>query len=78
MPELKVIVMPPQRGVKRPKRSWRNPGRDTVAERVARDRKYTIAADCVMGGIQIVALSAAGLGLWVSVCLVAEVRAWGI
>ena len=66
MPELKVIVMPPEKRWKRPVSSWRNPGRDTVASRMARDKIVSDAA-------RFVAAVAGGTTLWLSLCLAVDV-----
>ncbi len=62
---LKQIEMPPEKG-KRPVSSWRNPGRDTVAERRARDLMVAHAA-------QFVCAVAGGTALWCAVCLAVDV-----
>ncbi|MEY8460104.1 hypothetical protein AALA69_03120 [Eggerthellaceae bacterium 24-137] len=64
--ELKLIVMPPEKRWKRPASSWRNPGRDTVAERRARDLMVAHAA-------QFVCAVAGGTALWTAVCLAVDV-----
>lgn len=66
MPELKVIVMPPERGVKRPAKAWRHTGRDTVASRVTRDRMvaHTVAFAATVAGCT---------ALWLGICTVVDV-----
>ena len=64
MPELKLIVMPPERG-KRPGIAWRHTGRDTVAEREARDAM--IAHVCLFA-----AVVAGGTALWTALCLAVD------
>lgn len=72
MPELKVIVMPPDRRWARPKRSWRNPGRDTVAERIARDQKYITACRFIGGGAASVAFAASFMAAFAATCLAVD------
>lgn len=66
MPELKVIVMPPEKRWKRPVSSWRNPGRDTVASRMARDK-------IVSDACRLVTAVAGGTTLWLSACLAVDI-----
>ncbi len=62
---LRQIEMPPERR-KRPVNSWRNPGRDTVAERRARD--LMVAHAC-----QFVAAVAGMTALWTAICLSVDI-----
>lgn len=68
MPELKLIVMPPERR-KRPVRSWRTPGRDTVAQREQRRIMVTRAA-AFCGTVTVLT------AMWFLACAVGQAIAW--
>lgn len=65
---MKLIVMPPERR-KRPVRSWRTPGRDTVAQR---EQRRLIVAQVVAFCSTVAVLAA----MWFLACAVGQTIAW--